>query len=103
MADISNPEITKFLNEQVRPLAEEVRALTVRIDAAIVEWVVLGKAVPDDVVKVDDGRASEGVSQLDAKEVNAFMDLLAALQGVLNASGVQATVARPCVRALEVR
>ena len=38
MPDMTDPTVIRFVNEVVRPMAEQLRALRVRLDAAFVAW-----------------------------------------------------------------
>lgn len=95
MAQITNPEHIRFVNEVVRPLCEEARAFRARVAALSTQW-FLGTnnafAAPADTV--EDGREAEGVSRLTANDVtNAVAQLL---DFAPNAEIIQ----KPCVRML---
>lgn len=101
---ITNPEAIKFTDEQIRPLAESVRALKVRIDAATVKWfagmnVLVGSKSED---TIDDKREADGVSRLTSADVVAVMTQLLAIQAALNQGGVAGVIEKPCVRAIGV-
>jgi hypothetical protein len=105
MADITNAEAIRFVNEQIRPLAESYRGLKARTDAALVTWFgglnsVVTNSASDPVV---DGREAEGVSRLSGADVVNFVTQLTAFQAALNASGVPGVISKPCVRALIVQ
>lgn len=94
-----DPRLIKFMNEELRPLCERLRALAYEIDAAKFRWAEAVKVLPpgsNDVV--DDGRSAEGVSRLTVQNV---LDAVTVLDGVRAATS-DATVAKPCVRSLEV-
>jgi len=100
MAQITNPEAIRFVNEQIRPLCERARALKAEIAAMQTNWYgglngeFDGNGGAD---TVEDGREAEGVSRLIGGEVtNAVAQLFAVLD--LNAE----IIAKPCVRALQV-
>ncbi len=104
MADITSAEAIRYTNEVIRPLAEEFRALKVRVDAALVQWFAgMDKTITNDASAVKDGRDSEGVSRLSGSDIVNFISQLAAFQAQLNAAGVANVVAKPCVRALSVQ
>ena len=101
---IDNAEAIKFTNEQIRPLAESVRALKVRIDAASTKWfgglnTIIGTSAAD---IIEDGRAAEGVSRITSADVVAVMTQLLALQTALNQGGVAGVIEKPCVRAIGI-
>lgn len=99
MADITNSEAIAFVNEQVRPLCEEARALKARIAAATTRWYGgLNQAFPNTADPVQDGREAEGVSRLTGAHVNSAMGVLIASADQLNGEIIE----RPCVRAIEV-
>ena len=105
MADITNPEAIAFCNEYIRPLAEQVRALKARIDAAGTRWfsgvnVAVGTSSADQIA---DGREAEGVSRLTAADVTNLMSQLLTIQAQLEQSGVAGIVEKPCVRPLNVQ
>jgi hypothetical protein len=103
MADITNAEAIRFCNEQIRPLAESVRALKARIDACTVKWfgginTTIGTSAGDAIA---DGREAEGVSRLTAADVTGLMTQLLAIQTTLDQAGVADVVEKPCVRTLQ--
>lgn len=99
MADITDPQAIRFVNEQIRPLCEALRALKARTDAATVDWFAgLNAMFPNDASPVVDGREAEGVSRLTGQDINDVMYLFATAIANMPA----ATVAKPCVRPLSV-
>lgn len=101
MAQITNPQAVRFVNEVVRPLAEAVRAIKVQIDAAMVAWFAGHNATfAASADTVEDGRAAEGVSRLTAGDVTALLVILSDVQAELNEAGRAAQVQKPCVRQL---
>ena len=105
MADITNPEAIAFCNEYIRPLAEQVRALKARIDAAGTRWfsgvnTTVGASSADQIA---DGREAEGVSRLTAADVTNLMSQLLTIQAQLEQGGVAGVIEKPCVRPLNVQ
>ena len=103
MADIDNQEAIRFVNEVVRPKAEQLRALKAEIDAAVATWFgglnsVIGNSADDNLI---DGRESEGVSRLTGADVANLMTQLIAFQTQLNQAGVSDVISKPCVRTLD--
>lgn len=99
MANITNPEAIRFVNEQVRPLCERLRALKAEFDALAPRWygglnVTISNSANDPIV---DNRDAEGVSRLTGADVhNAVAQLLAVAP---NAE----IIAKPCVNPLDAR
>ena len=104
MADITEPQVTKYANEVVRPLAESLRALKARVDAALVTWDgTISTETPDDASVLADEREAEGVSRLTGADINSFVAKLTGFQNLMELAGVEDTINKPCVRALEIR
>lgn len=97
MPDIKDPQATLFLNGTLRPLCETIRAVQARIDDAKVQYDLNLQAIFAGDGLVDDGRAGEGVSQLDAADVKAVMSVLTDINAAYNAE----IITKPCVRPLE--
>lgn len=97
---ITDPQAIKFANEQVRPLAEDIRALLARLAAAETVWYGgLNTLNPNDAQELlDDGREAEGISRLTGADINSFMAVALAMKAASNPE----IVAKPCVRPLQV-
>jgi hypothetical protein len=99
MANITDPRVIKLTNEQVRPLAEQARAMRARIDSLTTDWFGgLNTLVPNTTDLVADGRDAEGASRLTGADVNSLVGNLIAAHDALNAQ----IIAKPCVRPLSV-
>jgi len=97
MADITDPQALKFVNEQIRPLAEALRAVKARSDAALVDWYAgLDALFPNDASPVQDGREAEWVSRLVGTDVHNLVYLLATVVAPM----VDSVIAKPCVHPL---
>lgn len=95
MADITDPRIIKFVNEQVRPLCEEARALKARIASATTDWFAgLNALTPNDASAVADNRDAEGASRLTGADVNSAVGNLISAHDAIN----DQVVSKPCVR-----
>ena len=96
---IDNPEAIRFVNEQVRPLCEALRALKARIVAAQSTWfATVADNIPNDAQEaIEDGREAEGVSRLDGAQVNSAMSILGAVATATN----DEIISIPCVRPLQ--
>ena len=103
MADITNAEVVKFVNESIRPLAEEMRALDLRVQAALVTWYgqITGEC-PNDSSQLADGRETEGVSRLTGADIVNLVTQFAAYKTQMDGSGVRSVVDKPCVRTVMV-
>lgn len=100
---MNDPQGIRFVNDVVRPLAEQLRANKVKLEAIRLEW---ENGISDLFAKdesIEDGRDAEGISRLTCSDVNDFMAqvLKIALGG--SAQLDEKIIAKPCVRALEVR
>jgi len=114
MPDITDAETIRFMNQQIRPMAEKVRNIKVEIDDLLTKWndVIRPKLQPihsnPDII--DDGRAVNGVSVVSFVDLKDFADdALTALQTELNAGLTRNTslprmdaVRKPTVRPLRV-
>ena len=102
MADITSPEVIKFSNEQIRPLAEAMQALDYRVQAALVTWyATISADCPNDSSPIADGREAEGVSRLTGSDVVNMVTQMAAYKTALELTGVPDVISKPCVRSLE--
>lgn len=105
MANITNEEAIRYVNEQVRPIAERMRSLKIEIDAALVDWnagldTLIGSSAANNLL---DGREDEGVSRLTAADITALGVEMITYQAQLEVAGVAETVSKPCVRTVQVR
>ena len=95
---ITDPEAIRFVNEQVRPLAEEMRSLKARIRAMQTAWFAgLNQEFPNSADPVEDGRQAEGVSRLTGANVNSAVGIAIAVADSVN----DEIVSLPCVRPLQ--
>lgn len=101
MAQITNAAAIKFVNEVVRPLAEEARALSIRLGAMRTAWYGgMNTVFANAVDTVEDGRSAEGVSRLTAGDVtNLVAQLIAVAPGEQRAFNSE-IIQKPCVRIL---
>jgi hypothetical protein len=97
MADVTDPNVIRFVNEQVRPLCEQARALKARVGAMTTDWFAgINAKVPNDASAIQDGRTAEGVSRLTGANVNSAVGTLIAAHDAIN----DQVAALPCVRPL---
>jgi len=111
MADITDAEAIRFINEQVRPFSELMRDLYHLAQSMEGLWFsglnsTIGSNAVDDIA---DGRESEGVSRLTAEDVTNFMTQVINFQDMLEGSSVTGTgggtldvVRKPAVRKLSI-
>ena len=94
----------KFVNEQIRPTAEKLRALQAELSAMLTTWHNgTGAAMTADLAApIDDGREAEGISRLTCNDVVNLMAAVTDVQSALNEAGRAAVIAKPCVRPLKV-
>lgn len=102
---ITNPVVIAFLNNRVRPRAEQIRALLHLLQDDRDEFLAegIGSLVPDDDSVIADGREAEGVAQLTGAEFrDVVIDRYGELLAILEAAGAMEPIIKACVRALEV-
>jgi hypothetical protein len=93
---ITDPEAVRFVNEQVRPLCEEARALMARVGAMTTSWNAgINASFSNNADTLENGREAEGVSRLTALQVSQAVGQLQAVSA-LNTE----IIAKPCVRPL---
>jgi len=93
---ITNPEAIRFVNEQIRPLCERVRALNAEINAMNTLWSSgLNASFPNTTEVLTDNRVNEGVSILTGANINQAVGTLIAMEFASN----DEIIAKPCVRA----
>ena len=102
MADITNPEAIRFVNEIVRPLSERARALYYECLAAVPDFQAVALEIPVGKDVIQDEREASGVSRLDCDDVRVITTFLGAYIDAYEApaAGVNA-MAKPCVRRFE--
>lgn len=98
--DITDPEVIKFANEQIRPLAEEIRAIKARLAAMQIKWEGgISSKVPNDGSILLDGRASQGVSVLTGSDINQEVGNMIGTAEEVNDQIIE----KPCVRPLSAQ
>ncbi len=103
MPDITDPEIIRFTNEQVRPMAEILRALASRTAAVLDTYNVqiaplitaAGHVAADPLL---DGRESEGVSRLTLEAITDIVAILNTVDGFLSTVANVDAITLPTVR-----
>lgn len=106
MADIVDPVVLKFMNEEVRPLCAILQALEARLEAVQaralnqVAPAVQGNA-PGDLV--EDGRAPQGIAQYLKSDLVKFNGTISSLLTVLRAANVADVLDKGAINPVRVR
>lgn len=104
MAQITDAEAIRFVNEQIRPLAEQLRDLNALLQNAKGVWIGGGLnmifATASDTI--EDGREAEGVSRLTVGDVSALVSEISAILNRFGGEGVMDIIRKPCVRRMIV-
>ena len=102
MADITDPQAIRFINESVRPMAEKIRGLTYELASMDSKWSAdIQSLVPNDSSPVIDNREAEGISRLVGTDINDFMYAVGLISAEINGIAQQ-SIEKPCVRPLQV-
>ena len=105
MPDIVDPQVIKFVNEQIRPMSERLVALDASIEAMLATYfvnvnpILVGSASSD---PIEDGRAPQGVSRLELADVQALVAQLQTIQTQFLGAGVKDVLTKPNVRTLNL-
>lgn len=103
----TTPEVIRFVNDELRPLAERIRNAKAVFDGFLGRWhgggigaVVGGEGIDE---PVEDERDAEGVSRLTAGDLVNFVAQVEALDAVFEGGGVMDVVRKPTVRPLRIQ
>lgn len=101
---ITNIEVIRFTNEEVRPIAERLRDLDHIISDLLTSWYGgINTVCPNDPGEsLEDGRESEGVSRLSGEDINSLMAVVATMKSTFDGAGVRDVINKPTVRSLNV-
>lgn len=99
MADITDAEAIRFVNEYIRPMCETLRYMKARGDDFALKWTQMSASFPNDPSPVVDGRDAEGISRLTGADINAVAAVFSTLLGDIDAAA-GAAINKPCVRPL---
>ena len=104
MAAITDAEAIRFVNEQIRPLAEELRNLNSMLNNAKGIWVGggLNSLFTNAADTIEDGREGQGVSRLTAGDVTALIAELSTIITQFGGAGVMDVIRKPTVRRMTV-
>ena len=103
-----DPRAVSYVNENLRPLCEKLRAIQAELQTSLAKYVVeiapiTAAADPADILA--DGREDEGVSRLSAGDVALVMGLAQALSDLVEDTANQNAVGamhKACVRPLRI-
>lgn len=104
MADITDPQAVRFVDEIIRPLAEAFEALDANAQIAKDRYtsefapLVSGNTGTD---AIDDGRAAEGVSRLTLADIQNFATQVNAFVAQMDNAGVRDVIRKPGVRRIK--
>jgi len=99
---ITDEQVIRFANEQVRPKCEEMRNLYYELKALTTYWTdTLSPLIPNDPTEmIEDGRSE--VTQLSGTDVIGFIVEGAKFINAMEVEGVLSAIQKPCVRHLRV-
>lgn len=106
MPDITDPQVIKFCNDDLRPVAEQLEALQAKINSLAAKYTtVIAPALNphangDPVI---DNREHAGVTQVTKLDILRMASLLNSMSQALGAANVEATIARMAVHTLNVQ
>lgn len=105
---ITDPRVIKFVNEQLRPLAERTRAVQAELETTLAyaaNEVIPAITTAEAGALLDDGRDAEGVSRLTREDMLLAIGLLNGLATTARDPGNEAALAamfKCCVRPLRI-
>tara|TARA_R100000005_G_scaffold92443_1_gene66031 strand:- start:1460 stop:1780 length:321 start_codon:yes stop_codon:yes gene_type:complete len=100
MADITDPEAIRFVNDYIRPMCENLRYMCARGKDWKIKWDGgLSADFPNDTSPVVDGRDAEGISRLTGADIQAVSAVFSTLLADIDAAA-EAAINKPCVRPL---
>ena len=99
---ITDPQAIVFVNERIRPVAEQIRDLQARMTEHVANWNQgISALVPNDAAELlEDGRDAEGVSRRTGADVTNMVTRMQSLLTVLDATFVMDVVHKTTVRSL---
>ena len=100
MADITDAEAIKFVNEYIRPMCENLRYMCARGKDWKIRWDAgMSAKFPNDTSPVVDGRDAEGISRLTGADINAVAAVFNTLLADIDTTS-EVAINKPCVRPL---
>lgn len=101
---ITDPVAIRFVNEQLRPIAEKMRATKIELKQSFADWQqkVSANVTADSKEMLEDGREAEGVTRLSGADITAFIEVLTKYNAVGDEIGIDDVINKLCVRPLQV-
>ena len=97
MADITDADAIQYSNEVVRTMADRLVSLKSDIDRYLSRWYLgINAATPNDTSPLADERMGRALS-LTGANINSFVAQMAAIQTLMDASGVMDVISKPAV------
>ena len=105
MPDITNPTVTAYSNESIRPIADRIVLLKALIDTEIARYYaeILPILVADSNTSGDeiiDGAQSDGRAVVEYDDLMNFITQITAIQTLLDGAGVMDVLSKPRVRGI---
>lgn len=102
---MQNAEVTDFVSKYARPRCQSIRAMVANMRAWLSRYgisggvgdIVYAAAVQNPTEAIDDGRAAEGVHQVNVNDVLELRTLITDALAVLDRTGAAALIEAFCV------
>ena len=91
--ELQSAEISKFVNERLRPSAEQMKKLNIVLADHLDKWNQIKDQIPNDSTTVDDGRSSQGISQLTGSQIHTLATAAQQIKDVLDQAAADQNVA----------
>ncbi len=98
MPDITDPTVTTYVNEAIRPLADILVGLSSALDVEIARYnaviapLLTGNTGPDEII---DGAASDGRVVLNLTDLQNFITQITTIQTQFDGGGVFDVISKP--------
>lgn len=101
---ITDAQVIKFSNDQIRPISEKLRDLYYECKAMQTDWFngISALCPADPAEMIEDGRDSEGINKLSGNDAVLTMTQVAEFILQIEQAGVLNVIQKPCVRAMKV-
>jgi hypothetical protein len=101
VADITDPQVIKFVNEAIRPISELLEKLDITAGSIIDRyWAQISELITANQNEdlIDDGREAEGISRLTKADLINTLSLLELIINAFDATGRRDVIRKPTVR-----